>query len=100
MMFARALETKMRSGCTAVSWQAHVERSNGNHAYRAPLRVNEEAARQVQQRELVFRCRRRSQVYLPTYKLVSLAVIGKLAELLVGQLGNDLGCHALIIHDR
>src|SRR5437016_589882 len=42
--------------------------------------------------------RRRSQVYLPTYKLVLLAILRKLAELFVSELGNDLGSHALIVH--
>src|SRR2546428_6220774 len=46
----------------------------------------------------MLRVRRRSQVFLPPYKLVLLTVLRKLAELFVSELGNDLGRHALIVH--
>jgi hypothetical protein len=33
-------------------------------------------------------------MYLPTDQLITLAVVGKLAELLVGELGDYFGAHA------
>ena len=41
---------------------------------------------------------RRCQVNLTVNQFVSLTVLGKLAELFVSELGNNLGSHALIIH--
>ena len=39
-------------------------------------------------------------MHLPVDKLILLSIVGKLAELLEGQLGNDFGAHKNIIPPR
>jgi hypothetical protein len=82
----------------AVWIQANVERRRKQYAEPGAPHIGSKVPGNIPKNQLVLSASGGRQVDFSVYQLVVLPVVRELAELLVGQLGDNFGAHTVIIH--
>jgi hypothetical protein len=78
--------------------QANVERGTKQYTEPGAPHIVSKANGSTPKNQLVFSASGRRQVDFSVYQFVVFPVVGKLAELFVGQLGDNFGAQRVIIH--
>ena len=78
--------------------QANIERRRIQYTEAGAPHIGSEVPGNIPKNQLVFSASGGRQVHFSVYQFEVLPVVGKLAELLVRQLGDNFGAHGYIIH--